>query len=1799
MTRVVAEPAANAQPTGGKVVAGVASIGQTASRTAVTQSSQRAAIDWSSFDVGSKQTVVFQQPSTTAVTLNRVTGPDPSRIAGRIQANGQIVVTNQSGVVFTKGAQVDTAGLIVSAAGISNRDFMAGRMAFDQSARPGASVVNQGTITVRQAGLATLVAPQVANSGVINARLGHVILAGAKAVTLDLYGDGLVSLDVTRQAVEVPVGTDGKRVSALVTNTGAIVAAGGTVQLTAAAVDGLVTNLVTAGGQISAVTAHGRSGAIVVEAAGGSATVTGTLTAEGRSPGTAGGRVQVSATDAVNLFAGARISVAGKAGGGTVGLGTATAPLRTNGVAAASTASGRAPLAGSARVAKTVTVQSGATVVADATAMGDGGRVVVVSTERTRVDGRISAKGGSGGGNGGFVEVSGKALGISGQIDASAMGAPGTILLDPDRLTIVAGTAGAGAQDPTFAINGGTVAIGTPSTGSDTITNGVINAFAGNVLLQAGRELTVDGNIALTGGSGQRLTLEAGGTVTVGTGVTVAAPGGVVIATGGAGPSTPPAGQAAPLIAILGSVASTNGSVSLLSGAGGTITIGTAGSIAAAPGQRLTLQSDALTVRSGSGSLRASEGIVEIAPASALAVHLAGVGGLAVARAALHAVDASVLRIGAATIDGRLATTAGAILVDAGVTMSLPVATIDLRTTGAVRVGDAGSLSNVGTLIGRSASFDATNGVNRIAVVGNYVTTGDFALQTAADIAVAGTLSGADVTVRAGGISRIAVTGSIAASGTVALAAGRAGLVIQGGALLDAEAVDLSSGGGLSEAPGASITAGTLRSSAGVAGAVDLAGAANAIGALGDMPVNAGAFHLVDTGDLALAGALAADAVNIFDAGRLLVSGRVMPAGGASAIQVGLTADAIAIPGTLSDGGAGSTSLIARTGSLSETGVLRAGTLSGRAATGIDLTGARPTANTVTALGPITAGGGLALSTAGRLDVVGTVGVGPGRTIALRADSLALHATLAAPGGQVAIAPATAGRTISLDTVRRSDTLSLAQGDIDLIHTGTLTLGSVDGVDSVAGAIRVNGTAIVGAETASLLQLDATGDITGAGVLGTPRLRGQAAAVALTGVNAIHEVGDFTAPGGFGLQDAVPLTISGLVAGGPHADIASRSSLSVPGTVTAAAVNLTGSSLDLSGGINGGVVTLIATQGGIAASGVIAAALLEGSAATGVGLLGANRVAILGDFTAASGFVLNQVSDLAVNGAVFGGNRIALTTSGALSIQGSVTAASIALDANGIALGGAINGSDDVSLVSAADIGGGGVLRTDLLTGAAAGSVTLVGPNAISRLGDFSAGAGFTLVNLPDLAVIGGVGGGPGVTITDAGTLAIPGRLDAANLDLTARAIDVAGQLSGTERVGLTATTGGIVESGSIATSLLIGKVATDAALFGTNRISVLGDFTAGGGIALNDTANLSVIGTVNAGGAVVLTDEGGVSIPGGLRGRSVALTAASIDVGGELTGDSLALRALAGGIGGSGIVDTAQLTGSAAQAVVLSGPNRVTNLADFRAGAGFTLNNLPDLTIRGIIDGGSSVAITNAGSIAAAAASITGSNRLELVSTAGGISEMAATLYGERLVLAAASGHDITLFGGTLLTGGAVPVGRIGSGFNALPVNGGAGALLAAHSIRQLGTLAIANPTGNNPAAQLAVSGDIALETVAAPRTWLILTLQNGSATALDLSLRRLDLSYAGSGGGAALFGTIGGLSGSAAAQSSFVLPQPNASYLLNGCPIGSVNCVVVQRDPVPVQKLLETADFAPARTPTDDPEFLQIMPNIARRDY
>jgi large exoprotein involved in heme utilization and adhesion len=64
-----------ALPQGGEVVAGQATISKPQDKTLqIDQASPKAILDWKSFSIRSNETVNFNQPSASAVALNRVVG---------------------------------------------------------------------------------------------------------------------------------------------------------------------------------------------------------------------------------------------------------------------------------------------------------------------------------------------------------------------------------------------------------------------------------------------------------------------------------------------------------------------------------------------------------------------------------------------------------------------------------------------------------------------------------------------------------------------------------------------------------------------------------------------------------------------------------------------------------------------------------------------------------------------------------------------------------------------------------------------------------------------------------------------------------------------------------------------------------------------------------------------------------------------------------------------------------------------------------------------------------------------------------------------------------------------------------------------------------------------------------------------------------------------------------------------------------------------------------------------------------------------------------------------------------------------------------------------------------------------------------------------------------------------------------------------------------------------------------------------------------------------------------------------
>src|SRR6202165_932598 len=136
--------AAAANPLGSQVVGGTANVqGQGTSAVTVTQSTDKAIINWQTFNIGSGETTRFVQPGSSSVTLNRVTGSlGPSFLDGTLTANGRIFLVNPDGILFGAGSKVNTGSFLATTNDIRNADFMAGRYRFNIPGRPDASIVN-------------------------------------------------------------------------------------------------------------------------------------------------------------------------------------------------------------------------------------------------------------------------------------------------------------------------------------------------------------------------------------------------------------------------------------------------------------------------------------------------------------------------------------------------------------------------------------------------------------------------------------------------------------------------------------------------------------------------------------------------------------------------------------------------------------------------------------------------------------------------------------------------------------------------------------------------------------------------------------------------------------------------------------------------------------------------------------------------------------------------------------------------------------------------------------------------------------------------------------------------------------------------------------------------------------------------------------------------------------------------------------------------------------------------------------------------------------------------------------------------------------------------------------------------------------------------------------------------------------------------------------------------------------------------------------------------------------------------
>ncbi len=372
---VYAEPAPDTLPTGYSPVSGSTSYSVNGNTGTLISSGPATVGNWDSFSIGSQSTFNAQIEGSH---LSKVIGQSPSEIFGSLNVqSGQFFLVNPNGILFGSGSQVNAPGLVASTLNILENDFLAGRYNFSAPTGSNRYLLNQGRIETQPGGYIALIGRSVRNEGELSAPGAGVVMAAGDQVTLSLDGSGLVSA-----AVNAPVQADvydfaGNKVSDTLSNTGSISADGGYAVLTARSTENIFDNVINHSGVITANAIENKNGVI---------TLTG---------GSDAGVV--------------RVSGGLQASGGEINI-----------------------LGNKVGVFKNATVDV-------SSQTGDGGKIMLFAEDVALAYGSFSADAAAVGGDGGFIETSGKNYLDTAGIRLSARaveGDPGTWLLDPYNVTI-------------------------------------------------------------------------------------------------------------------------------------------------------------------------------------------------------------------------------------------------------------------------------------------------------------------------------------------------------------------------------------------------------------------------------------------------------------------------------------------------------------------------------------------------------------------------------------------------------------------------------------------------------------------------------------------------------------------------------------------------------------------------------------------------------------------------------------------------------------------------------------------------------------------------------------------------------------------------------------------------------------------------------------------------------------------------------------------------------------------------------------------------------------------------------------------------------------------------------------------------------------------------------------------------------------------------------------------------------------------------------------------------------------------
>lgn len=379
-----------AAPNGANVVHGNVNISQSGSNTIINQNTDKAIINWNSFDVNKGESVLFNQNSSSSIILNRVTNGLPTNIFGNISANGNVFILNQAGVLVGNGASINTNSFLAGAANINDNDFIAGKYNFYGAQ---GNVINNGSIRVQDGGYAVLMGKNIENNGLISAKLGKIYLSSGETFRMDMSGNDLIGVEVEKGITD-----------AYISNTGYIKAEGGTIIMTAKNASDVIRQAVNNTGVIDASSISYKGGKVILGAENGQVINDGEINVSSKSD--EGGSIELKAEHIIN-----------------------------NGLVYANGLNGGLINMLSSDLLK---VGSSSIIQANSFGFGNGGNIKLISQKRAESHKGALIEASSIYGSGGFIELSGyDSVYAFGNFNTKSLyGVYGQFLLDPSNMFI-------------------------------------------------------------------------------------------------------------------------------------------------------------------------------------------------------------------------------------------------------------------------------------------------------------------------------------------------------------------------------------------------------------------------------------------------------------------------------------------------------------------------------------------------------------------------------------------------------------------------------------------------------------------------------------------------------------------------------------------------------------------------------------------------------------------------------------------------------------------------------------------------------------------------------------------------------------------------------------------------------------------------------------------------------------------------------------------------------------------------------------------------------------------------------------------------------------------------------------------------------------------------------------------------------------------------------------------------------------------------------------------------------------------